>query len=152
MTNFDVIKTLHPRQFSLVLPFILEFRKMNGHLGLSNWLESDIDEKFWFEEQEILQLKQEDYIKKSTVYDTCNLNIILDEACKKCGSHNYKLRYVKPHTGIYCNCCGSYIRWLSKAEKREYRIITPEDVRVTGNKVQVTILDDLKDDDGEVPF
>lgn len=61
MTNFDVIKTLQPRQFSLVLPFILEFRKMNGHLGLSTWLESNIDEKFWFDEQEILMLKRENY-------------------------------------------------------------------------------------------
>ena len=62
MTNFDVIKTLHPRQFSLVLPFMLEFRKMNGHLGLSNWLENDIDEKFWFEEQAILQLNATRYL------------------------------------------------------------------------------------------
>lgn len=152
MTNFDVIKTLHPRQFSLVLPFILEFRKLNGHLGLSNWLESDIDKKFWFEEQEILQLKREDYEPKLKLPKSYVIKV--DEACAKCGSFTMELRYKKPHIGMYCKCCGSYIKWLSKTEKDKYNVTTIDDYIDDVIQNALDILDKSYDElrDDEVPF
>ena len=42
------------------------------------------------------------------------------KSCKKCGSISL---YTKPkgnQTGLYCNNCGAWIKWLSKDEIREF--------------------------------
>lgn len=47
--------------------------------------------------------------------------------CKKCGSTSLHTEIKGNNTGLYCNDCGSYIKWLSKSELRayEYSMRTP---------------------------
>lgn len=37
-------------------------------------------------------------------------------ACKKCGSVNLRLENKGTATGLYCNDCNSWIKWISKKE------------------------------------
>lgn len=37
-----------------------------------------------------------------------------DVVCKYCGSSLIELKSKGPHTGIYCACCGKWIKWLGK--------------------------------------
>lgn len=36
--------------------------------------------------------------------------------CKKCGSVNLRLENKGTATGLYCNSCNSWIKWVSKKE------------------------------------
>ena len=67
----------------------------------------------------------------------------LDNSCERCGSYTYEIRYKKPHVGLYCKCCGKYIKWLSKAEKKKYGIVTPEDFKLDGVGAKYTFIDDV---------
>ena len=40
--------------------------------------------------------------------------------CKKCGSISLHTEIKGNNTGLYCNDCGSYIKWLSKDELRAF--------------------------------
>ena len=40
--------------------------------------------------------------------------------CKKCGSIALHTEIKGNNTGLYCNDCGSYIKWLSKDELRAF--------------------------------
>lgn len=52
-----------------------------------------------------------------------SLVVRLDNSCEQCGSYTYEIRYKKPHVGLYCKCCGKYVKWLSKEEKKKYGIV-----------------------------
>lgn len=73
-----------------------------------------------------------------------SLVVRLDNSCEQCNSYTYEIRYKKPHVGLYCKCCGKYIKWLSKSEKRQYGVITPEDVKLTGIGANAIFLDDVR--------
>lgn len=60
------------------------------------------------------------------------LVIRLDNSCERCGSHTYEIRCKKPHIGLYCKCCGKYIKWLSREEKKKYMIVTTEGFKLNG--------------------
>ena len=72
-----------------------------------------------------------------------SLVIRLDNSCEQCGSYTYEIRYKKPHVGLYCKCCGKYIKWLSKEEKKKYGIVTPEDFKLNGTGAKYTFIDDV---------
>ena len=81
------------------------------------------------------------------------------EPCKCCGCEFRMLKYVKPHVGAYCARCTIWIKWLSKKEKAEYNIVTPNDIRKEpdGKTVQIQIIDELDrpldtDIDEELPW
>lgn len=71
-----------------------------------------------------------------------SLVIRLDNSCEQCGSYTYEIRYKKPHVGLYCKCCGKYIKWLSKEEKKKYGIVTPEDFKNV-IRAKYTFIDDI---------
>ena len=75
--------------------------------------------------------------------DGKSLVVRLDNSCERCGSYTYEIRYKKPHVGLYCKCCGKYIKWLSKAEKQQFGIITPEDYKSNSAGAKFTLLDDI---------
>lgn len=60
----------------------------------------------------------------------------LEEPCKNCGSFLYEVRYRSPHVGLYCKCCGKWIKWLSKKERNRYVDITLSDVSVAEEIIQ----------------
>ena len=72
-----------------------------------------------------------------------SLVIRLDNSCERCKSYTYEIRYKKPHVGLYCKCCGKYIKWLSKEEKKKYGIVTPEDFKLNGTGAKYTFIDDV---------
>ena len=72
-----------------------------------------------------------------------SLVVRLDNSCERCGSYTYDIRYKKPHIGLYCKCCGKYIKWLSKAEKQQFGVVTPEDFKSNGIGAKFTLLDDV---------
>lgn len=45
------------------------------------------------------------------MYQTC---------CKKCESISLHIEQRGDHAGLYCNDCGSWVKWLSKDEKRAF--------------------------------
>ena len=88
-----------------------------------------------------------------------SLVIRLEEPCSRCNSYTYEIRYKKPHVGLYCKCCGKYVKWLSKDEKEKYGIVTTEDFGSLGFGVKYEFLDDvpsskeqLEMNNGEVPW
>ena len=87
-----------------------------------------------------------------------SLILRLDTPCEQCGSYTYEIRYKKPHVGLYCKCCGKYIKWLSKEEKKMYNINTPESGNEkTGLGATFIFLDDTplpnkETTDEEVPW
>lgn len=82
--------------------------------------------------------------------------------CKYCGHNFYKVKYVKPHVGLYCSSCGKWHKWLSKQEKKEYGIITPEDLQEDNERLKAEKLNEFRDevlkkminsiDDEELPW
>lgn len=72
-----------------------------------------------------------------------SLVIRLDNPCERCGSYTYEIRYKKPHVGLYCKCCGKYIKWLSKEEKKKYGIVTPEDFKSDEIDTKYVFIDDV---------
>lgn len=75
--------------------------------------------------------------------DRKSLVIRLDNSCERCGSYTYEIRYKKPHAGLYCKCCGKYIKWLSKEEKKKYGIVIPEDFKSNGINAKYTFTDEI---------
>lgn len=47
-------------------------------------------------------------------------------SCNKCGSKFDHAEQRGPHIGLYCDECGSWIRWLSKDEAQGYKVLQPE--------------------------
>ena len=48
------------------------------------------------------------------------------------------------HVGIYCHHCQGWVKWLSKAEKKKYGIVTPDDLtKSNGLDVKQEIIDDV---------
>lgn len=39
-----------------------------------------------------------------------------NNCCKKCGSTSLHIEEKGNHTGLYCNDCGAWIKWLNKNE------------------------------------
>ena len=71
-----------------------------------------------------------------------------------CGCEIRMLKYVKPHVGAYCARCTVWIKWLSKKEKAEHNIVTPNYVKKEPNGEIVDELNRLLDTDidDEVPW
>jgi hypothetical protein len=44
----------------------------------------------------------------------------MDFSCKKCGSNHTHIERKSNNTGLYCDKCGAWIKWLSKEELRAY--------------------------------
>ena len=42
--------------------------------------------------------------------------------CRKCGGSGVYLQVKGPQVGMYCDCCGSWIKWVSKSEQQIYRV------------------------------
>lgn len=40
--------------------------------------------------------------------------------CKKCGHERFYGEQHGPHTGLYCDKCGTWQKWLTESEKRLY--------------------------------
>jgi late competence protein required for DNA uptake (superfamily II DNA/RNA helicase) len=40
--------------------------------------------------------------------------------CKKCGHERFYREQHGPHTGLYCDKCGTWQKWLTESEKRLY--------------------------------
>ena len=43
-------------------------------------------------------------------------------SCKKCGSMKFYTEVKGNNTGLYCNNCGKWIKWLSKGELRAFEL------------------------------
>lgn len=54
--------------------------------------------------------------------------------CTKCGSKDFYLEIKGNNTGLYCNKCGKWIKWLSKDEIRVFEFYKNNKVKVTENK------------------
>lgn len=54
--------------------------------------------------------------------------------CTKCGSKDFHLEIKGNNTGLYCNKCGKWIKWLSKDEIRVFEFYKNNKVKVTENK------------------
>lgn len=67
-----------------------------------------------------------------------------EDKCERCGSYTYEVREKGPHIGLYCKCCGKYIKWLSKKEKEQYGIIAIE-TKKSSNDVDVEKNEHRKD-------
>ena len=46
---------------------------------------------------------------------------IYQNCCKKCGSISLHTETKGNNTGLYCNDCGAWIKWLSKDELRAFQ-------------------------------
>lgn len=64
--------------------------------------------------------------------------------CKYCGHNFYKVKYVKPHVGLFCSSCGKWHKWLSKQEKQKYNIVTPEDLQENIDELKHQMLDEVQ--------
>ena len=58
-----------------------------------------------------------------------------NDVCGKCGSGYSHAEKRGPHVGLYCDDCGSWVRWLSKAEIKNYKVIEPEKIRLDSKEV-----------------
>lgn len=74
--------------------------------------------------------------------------------CKKCGSTTLHTEVKGNNTGLYCNDCGSWIKWLSKDELRafEYSKLHSNSTRKYTKSEVVDAIDNLKDYDNYKPF
>ena len=41
--------------------------------------------------------------------------------CKKCGSTSLHIEHKGNNTGLYCDDCGAWIKWLGKDELRAFK-------------------------------
>ena len=58
MTNFELIKSLDVHDLSLFIVFYKYCKRFDTARDLQQWLNSNVDEYFWFHDMEILQLKE----------------------------------------------------------------------------------------------
>lgn len=61
MTNFEVIKTLTAEQYTTIMSEINYKRGMSGPRDFIDWLNSELDERFWFYYCAIIRLDKEKY-------------------------------------------------------------------------------------------
>lgn len=61
MNNFEVIKTLTAEQYTTILSELNYKRGMMTPREFINWLNDDVDMRFWFHNCEILHLDKEKY-------------------------------------------------------------------------------------------
>lgn len=60
--------------------------------------------------------------------------------CKKCGSVSLHTEVKGNNTGLYCDDCGSWIKWLSKDELRAF-----EYSKERGKRVKNSLIDEVCD-------
>lgn len=53
---------------------------------------------------------------------------IMESICTKCGSKDFHLEIKGNNTGLYCNKCGKWIKWLSKDEVRAFEVTENKNV------------------------
>lgn len=53
--------------------------------------------------------------------------------CKKCGSMSLHTENKGNNTGLYCNDCGAWLKWLGKDELRAFNYVN-EESSVEGHK------------------
>lgn len=61
--------------------------------------------------------------------------------CKKCGSISLHIEKKGNNTGLYCNDCGAFLKWLGKDELRAF-----EYSQLRGLRSKITVYDDVVDD------
>jgi hypothetical protein len=61
MTNFDVIISLNANQYVNAMPELNYKRGVYGLSAFIDWLDEELDEKFWFDTCAILKLDKEKY-------------------------------------------------------------------------------------------
>lgn len=71
--------------------------------------------------------------------------------CKKCGSILLHTEVKGNNTGLYCDNCGAYIKWLSKDELRAFEYskkknVNQEDELIRKSDV-LRLIEDIKCDD-----
>ena len=63
--------------------------------------------------------------------------------CKKCGSISLHTEVKGSNTGLYCNDCGAWIKWLNKDELRAFEhsqndlVRIPEEIHLTKEQVDL---------------
>lgn len=60
--------------------------------------------------------------------------IIWKYTCMKCNSKDFHLEIKGNNTGLYCNNCGKWIKWLSKDEIRVFEFNQKHKIEITKNK------------------
>lgn len=81
--------------------------------------------------------------------------IKLNAPCKRCGSYSYIIFPKGPHIGLYCNCCTTWIKWLSKSEQDEYGVSSwkENDAKAKMDDVDEVVRNIMDSvDDEEVPW
>ena len=73
------------------------------------------------------------------------INVVLNCGCSSCGSFKYEIRPKAPHVGIYCKCCGKWLKWLSRFERKYYGFVEPEKIN------NEPVVNDIVDTD-DCPF
>lgn len=59
------------------------------------------------------------------MYQTC---------CKKCGSTSLHTEVKGNNTGLYCNDCGAWVKWLGKDELRAFEYANEKRISETADK------------------
>lgn len=74
--------------------------------------------------------------------------------CKKCGSTSLHTEVKGNNTGLYCDDCGAWIKWLGKDELRAFNYSKlHSDKSKTYTKEEISnAIDNLKDYDNYKPF
>lgn len=72
--------------------------------------------------------------------------------CKKCGSISLHTEVKGNNTGLYCDDCGAWIKWLSKDELRAFeysqkkKVVSQEDELIRKTDV-LSLIENIKCDD-----
>ena len=68
--------------------------------------------------------------------------IMYQNCCKKCGSISLHTEVKGNNTGLYCDDCGAWIKWLSKDELRAFehsKTIQPTSSKITNDGIYMEL-------------
>lgn len=57
--------------------------------------------------------------------------------CKKCGSIDLHIEVKGNNTGLYCNDCGAWVKWLGKDELRAFEYANKHRERCSDNRFDI---------------
>ena len=57
--------------------------------------------------------------------------------CKKCGSIDLHTEVKGSNTGLYCNECGAWVKWLGKDELRAFEYANKHGERCSDNRFDI---------------
>lgn len=61
---------------------------------------------------------------------------MIDIYCKKCGSKLLHIEKKGTQSGLYCNNCGAWIKWLNKNEIRKFQYNEKENNDIEDDKIK----------------